>query len=629
MIRGCTPEVAQQCVIVTVGCDSPDATRNSDYYANTSRVASPETPPSSPKREALAETGVSQKALPTLVLGHAPPLDLMATPGSKPRSFAHAAGKTTCEELICSLQQQMLAEFSLMNRKLDNLAGHVGFDKSPTATRLTQPRIMGKNGAPVDTLLVHNADVSAAVEKARAHHQEIVQDESQPLEDRAAKFKRIRKKIRAIGAIIAAGKRRHRESLGNDLTTAPSRIMSGFSSSRQSKLALGSLTQGFAAMFWNSDTGDRGEQIERALHSLRTGKGCRYKLWQFVESPYSSRPALIYSWLLKLILVSSVIVALVDSSCEGACLKTTQIIFEVTFVLEIVLRMLCCPNCFDFMLSASNIVDLISFLPLIFRLVPTSIGSLSGNQHAVLSMVPFLRLLKLMRQFEQLQLLVQAFELAFEALPSLLYLAAVLGLFFAEMLYLVEPSDSDINDLPTAIWFALVTMTTVGYGDYTPETTAGHMVASALIISSMLYMAVPLGIVGNAFSEVWGDRDRLLVTKRFRDAFLEGGFTLQAFQDIFSIFDADGNGSLDIDEFSLMLKCMQMNISEDRVQLLYQALDHQGAGVITLQALVDGLAPKAFGRHFVRGRSLMPSRMIADWSLSMSSKPSESLTQSI
>jgi len=535
-----------------------------------------------------------------------------------------------------------------MNRKLDNLVGQAGVDKSPSGSHKfpprLPPRIIGLKTAQADKLTSHHQEIAAAVDKVMVHHQEPVHRRgatgappvSPPVEDRKAKFKRIRRKIRAIGAMIAAGKRRNRQNSftephvktprteDGDLTPPPSRGISRIS--RQSKSAIGAR---IISSFWHSDTGDRRQQIQQALHSQRTRKGCRYKLWQFFESPYSSKAALMYSWLLKVLLVSSVVLAFVDSSYERAGLDITQVIFELLFAVEFVLRFLCCPHCCDFVLSAFNLLDLLSVLPLILRLAPSSIGLLSRNEHVILSLVPFLRLLKLMRQFEKLQLLLHAFELALEALPSLLYLAAVLLIFFAEMLYLVEPSDSDINTLPTAIWFSLVTMTTVGYGDYSPKTTAGHMVASALIISSMLYMAVPLGIVGNAFSEVWGDRDRLLVMKRFRNAFLEGGFTVQAFQDIFSIFDADGNGSLDIEEFSLMLKSMQMNISEDRVQLLYQALDHHGAGCITLEALVDGLAPKAFARHqvldFVRSRSLMPSRILASWSMGTGSKPMETL----
>merc|ERR1712217_555210 len=101
-----------------------------------------------------------------------------------------------------------------------------------------------------------------------------------------------------------------------------------------------------------------------------------------------------------------------------------------------------------------------------------------------------------------------------------------------------------------AMWFSIVSMTTVGYGDTTPTTSAGHAVASGFMVISGMYMAIPFGIVGNAFSQVWDDRDRLLVMKRFRSAFLQGGFSAQAFEDVFRIFDEDGTGSLDLDEFS-------------------------------------------------------------------------------
>jgi hypothetical protein len=189
-----------------------------------------------------------------------------------------------------------------------------------------------------------------------------------------------------------------------------------------------------------------------------------------------------------------------------------------------------------------------------------------------------------------------------------------------------------MNNLPTAVWFTIVTMTTVGYGDYTPMSVAGYVVASMCIIVSALYMSVPIGIVGNAFSQVWGDRDRLLVTKRFRAAFLQGGYTWQVFEDIFSMFDEDDNGTLDIDEFGCMLRTIQMNMSEDRVSLLYQALDKDGVGHITLEALVNGLAPKAFAREiFQQGvksssLSLIPSSIIQSLPLqSTKGKASESV----
>eukprot|EP00427_Karlodinium_veneficum_P054141 CAMPEP_0169417270 /NCGR_PEP_ID=MMETSP1017-20121227/63628_1 /TAXON_ID=342587 /ORGANISM="Karlodinium micrum, Strain CCMP2283" /LENGTH=77 /DNA_ID=CAMNT_0009525397 /DNA_START=40 /DNA_END=269 /DNA_ORIENTATION=+ len=68
-------------------------------------------------------------------------------------------------------------------------------------------------------------------------------------------------------------------------------------------------------------------------------------------------------------------------------------------------------------------------------------------------------------------------------------------------------------------------MTTVGYGDITPSTVGGKGTMITLMIISSLYMAIPIGIVGYAFSEVWNNRDRLLLMHRMRDAFLQEGFT--------------------------------------------------------------------------------------------------------
>jgi len=215
-----------------------------------------------------------------------------------------------------------------------------------------------------------------------------------------------------------------------------------------------------------------------------------------------------------------------------------------------------------------------------------------SDNDALFALVPFLRLLKLMRWFEKLQLLLTAFERALEALPSLCFTMAVLALCFAEALYLVEPIES-IHSLPFALWFTIVSMMTVGYGDYTPSTDLGKAVTCVLIVTSAFYMAMPLGIVGNAFSEVWADRDRLLVMKRFRSAFLQGGFTLRALQDVFAIFDGDGSGTLDLDEFSLMLSTIQMNVSEERVGMLFAALDKDGSGAVEVEELVAALVPKS------------------------------------
>lgn len=288
---------------------------------------------------------------------------------------------------------------------------------------------------------------------------------------------------------------------------------------------------------------------------------------------------------------------------RGPAFDISQVIFELLFASEAMVRFYLCEDRWHFLSNTFNFIDVLSVMPLFFR---TYIAAKDGLQaqatveeKTLLAIVPMIHILKLLRRFEKLQLLVHAFELALEALPVLLYTLAVMAIFFSEILYLVEPrGDSQFTDLPSTLWFTIVTMTTVGYGDKTPSNAGGHFVATILIIISALYMAIPIGIVGHAFSQVWADRDRLLVMHRFRDAFLGGGFTIKSIQEIFNMFDEDDSGELDIEEFSLMLKTMQLHMDDERICMLYQNLDTEGVGRITLESLIDGLVPKAFAHNF-------------------------------
>merc|ERR1711971_1445175 len=137
-----------------------------------------------------------------------------------------------------------------------------------------------------------------------------------------------------------------------------------------------------------------------------------------------------------------------------------------------------------------------------------------------------------------------------------------------------------MGSLPRAMWFIIVTMTTVGYGDLFPETNSGRSVASVLIIGSLLYMAIPLGIVGNAFSSVWEDRDRLLLLHRTRKCLLQWGYAPQDIPALFYIFDKDKDGQLCLPEFCAMLSEMKIGLDEQRMISLFKTFDADESGLI-------------------------------------------------
>merc|ERR1711979_94521 len=101
---------------------------------------------------------------------------------------------------------------------------------------------------------------------------------------------------------------------------------------------------------------------------------------------------------------------------------------------------------------------------------------------------------------------------------------------------MVEPRDN-LDSIPDAMWLTLVTMMTVGYGDVSPTTIPGKVAACGLMVSSILYMSIPIGIIGNAFNRVWEDRRCLLIVRRTRARILQWGYKPSDIPKLFQVFD--------------------------------------------------------------------------------------------
>jgi len=183
-------------------------------------------------------------------------------------------------------------------------------------------------------------------------------------------------------------------------------------------------------------------------------------------------------------------------------------------------------------------------------------------------------------------------------LPVLMFMLAVMTLIFSSAVYLVEPREN-FDSLPRAIWFTMVTITTVGYGDMVPETAAGTCIVFVLTIVSVLYMAVPLGIVGQAFKHVWADRDRILLTAKTQTALAQWGYTANDIPIVFSIFDSQGEGELCLTDFRLMIHQMRIGLSDGRIAELFQSFDKDGTGYVDDRDFVRQVFPMAYNDLYV------------------------------
>eukprot|EP00438_Fugacium_kawagutii_P017301 Skav213698 [mRNA] locus=scaffold491:706106:713703:- [translate_table: standard] len=205
----------------------------------------------------------------------------------------------------------------------------------------------------------------------------------------------------------------------------------------------------------------------------------------------------------------------------------------------------------EFLKNPYNIIDFIAILPIALR-IPYGISAPTRDEnpivhYALYCVVPFIRQLKLIRKFQKLQLLLHVLATTMDALKLLLFLVCLIVLFFGCAFYMLEPETMD--SLSTSIYLCTVTVTTVGTCDMNPVTPVGKMMAGALCLTSVLFMAMPLSVLGNAMSQTWADRHRIVLITQTRRKLKNLGYAAEHMPKLFSKFDKDGNGELEMEEF--------------------------------------------------------------------------------
>jgi len=165
----------------------------------------------------------------------------------------------------------------------------------------------------------------------------------------------------------------------------------------------------------------------------------------------------------------------------------------IFFSLEYILRILCNKRPFNYIFSFWGIVDLLALLPMYLSFfIPTS---------KVLIVFRSLRLLRLFAILDLMPVLGQQYHLKLALKASknkilvFVYFIIVVSIILGTLMYLVEGPQHGFKDIPTSIYWCVVTMTTVGYGDIAPQTPLGQAIAAFIMIMGYGIIAVPTGIV--------------------------------------------------------------------------------------------------------------------------------------
>ncbi|MEZ2828806.1 ion transporter [Serratia liquefaciens] len=172
-----------------------------------------------------------------------------------------------------------------------------------------------------------------------------------------------------------------------------------------------------------------------------------------------------------------------------------EVIFTGIFTLEYLLRLWSTPPEQHYALSFFGIVDLLTVLPLYIIWLFPQMTMEFVMLLRVLRILRVLRVLKLLRYMSEMGMIWRSIKLARHKLAMFFGFVAVVLCVFGGLMYAIEGGSGGFTSLAAAIYWAVVTLTTVGYGDIVPHTPLGRLLTSVLILVGYSIIAVPTGIL--------------------------------------------------------------------------------------------------------------------------------------
>ncbi|XP_023324508.1 uncharacterized protein LOC111698406 [Eurytemora carolleeae] len=267
---------------------------------------------------------------------------------------------------------------------------------------------------------------------------------------------------------------------------------------------------------------DQDEEFGNGLFS-----SSQRRLWNLFENPHHSGAA-------KIVAVVSCLFVVVSTLClifstlpkfqqkdsrgvvqEEYFFEVAEAVFVGWFTFEYVVRFIAAPKKIKFIKGGMNIVDLLGILPYFMSLFLNLVTTTSNTQNKyqdemrriaqIFRIMRILRIFKLARHITGLQTLGMTLKNSYKEL-GLLMLVVIMGmLIFSGLAYVSEKDEQDTEfiSMPQALYWAIITMTSVGYGDITPKTWFGKLVGSACAICGVLCISLPIPIIVNNFNKFY------------------------------------------------------------------------------------------------------------------------------
>jgi voltage-gated potassium channel len=233
------------------------------------------------------------------------------------------------------------------------------------------------------------------------------------------------------------------------------------------------------------------------------------------DTPEGKRFDVILLWTI----LASVLVVLLESIeilrlGNELIFRILEFIFTAIFLVEYIVRIYCVGKKLRYVLSFFGIIDLLAILPAFISIIFPDVASLIVVR--ALRLLRVFRVLKMVKFLDEANILLESLKMSRVKIFVFLFSVLSLVIIFGTLMYVIESPEAGFTSIPQSIYWAIVTLTTVGYGDIAPLTPLGRALAAVVMILGYAIIAVPTGIVtAQMTSELEAKRHRKEAKKLF------------------------------------------------------------------------------------------------------------------
>ncbi|XP_071174711.1 potassium voltage-gated channel protein Shal-like isoform X6 [Mytilus edulis] len=260
-------------------------------------------------------------------------------------------------------------------------------------------------------------------------------------------------------------------------------------------------------------------------NELDPAKNLRERFWRAFENPHISTAALVFYYVTGFFIAVSVLANVIETIPCGripgtdktpACGERYEVAFfcldtacVMIFTAEYLLRFYAAPDRCLFCRSVMSVIDVVAILPYYIGLGITDNDDVSGA-FVTLRVFRVFRIFKFSRHSQGLRILGYTLKSCASELGFLLFSLTMAIIIFATVMFYAEKNvpNTKFTSIPSAFWYTIVTMTTLGYGDMVPHTIPGKVVGGVCSLSGVLVIALPVPVIVSNFSRIYHQNQR-------------------------------------------------------------------------------------------------------------------------